>query len=196
VTINTGQTLTFAYSSGNISITNGGTHPLVFTGTINYLNGTSSVSASYAGAMNAMGYSVNGTPIVSSAGLLTTNITNPGATTITNSSAAGDILSLQPGGGGHNGIFVNGAGFGGSKIYLDLQHQGVWADTATGTIWIGAIGGTSTARTFTPWCTTTATSFDCPSFKAGGVAGFTGTKTAGSCVFTISGGIITNISGC
>lgn len=33
-------------------------------------------------------------------------------------------------------------------------------------------------------------------FKANGVAGFSGTKTAGACVFTISLGIITNVSGC
>ena len=33
-------------------------------------------------------------------------------------------------------------------------------------------------------------------FNAGGTAGFTGTKTAGSCVLTISGGIITNVTGC
>jgi subtilisin family serine protease len=34
------------------------------------------------------------------------------------------------------------------------------------------------------------------SFNSGGTAGFTGTKTAGSCTFTIQGGIITNVSGC
>jgi hypothetical protein len=33
-------------------------------------------------------------------------------------------------------------------------------------------------------------------FQSSGVAGFTGTKTAGSCVLTISGGIITNVTGC
>jgi hypothetical protein len=33
-------------------------------------------------------------------------------------------------------------------------------------------------------------------YKVGGTNGFTGTKTAGSCVFTINGGIITNVTGC
>jgi hypothetical protein len=33
-------------------------------------------------------------------------------------------------------------------------------------------------------------------FLVNGVAGYTGTKTAGSCTLTVSGGIITNISGC
>ena len=34
------------------------------------------------------------------------------------------------------------------------------------------------------------------SFSIGGTAGFSGTKTAGSCVLTIAGGIITNVTGC
>lgn len=34
------------------------------------------------------------------------------------------------------------------------------------------------------------------SYKVNGTPGFSGTKTAGSCVFTISGGIITNVTGC
>jgi hypothetical protein len=33
-------------------------------------------------------------------------------------------------------------------------------------------------------------------FQFNGTAGFTGTKTAGTCVFTIQGGIITNVTGC
>ena len=33
-------------------------------------------------------------------------------------------------------------------------------------------------------------------FKVNGIPGFTGTKTVGSCVITIQGGIITNITGC
>ena len=33
-------------------------------------------------------------------------------------------------------------------------------------------------------------------YSVSGVAGFSGTKTAGSCVLTISGGIITNVTGC
>jgi hypothetical protein len=33
-------------------------------------------------------------------------------------------------------------------------------------------------------------------YKVSGAAGFTGTKTAGSCVFTINSGIITNVTGC
>jgi hypothetical protein len=33
-------------------------------------------------------------------------------------------------------------------------------------------------------------------FSAHGTSGFTGTKTAGPCVFTIQGGIITNVTGC
>jgi hypothetical protein len=33
-------------------------------------------------------------------------------------------------------------------------------------------------------------------FSVGGVIGFTGTKTTGSCTFTIQGGIITNVTGC
>ena len=33
-------------------------------------------------------------------------------------------------------------------------------------------------------------------FKMGGAVGFTGTKTAGTCVLQISGGIITNVTGC
>jgi hypothetical protein len=33
-------------------------------------------------------------------------------------------------------------------------------------------------------------------YKSGGVAGYTGTKTIGSCVLTIRGGIITGVSGC
>lgn len=33
-------------------------------------------------------------------------------------------------------------------------------------------------------------------YKAAGTAGFSGTKTAGSCTLTISGGIITNVTGC
>ena len=33
-------------------------------------------------------------------------------------------------------------------------------------------------------------------FKYNGTSGFTGTKTAGSCVMTIQGGIITNVTGC
>jgi hypothetical protein len=33
-------------------------------------------------------------------------------------------------------------------------------------------------------------------FKFNGTAGFTGTKTAGSCLMTIQGGIITNVTGC
>ena len=34
------------------------------------------------------------------------------------------------------------------------------------------------------------------SFKVGATPGFSGTKTAGSCVLTISGGIVTNVTGC
>jgi hypothetical protein len=33
-------------------------------------------------------------------------------------------------------------------------------------------------------------------FQSNGTPGFTGTKTAGGCVFSISGGIITNVTGC
>lgn len=33
-------------------------------------------------------------------------------------------------------------------------------------------------------------------YKIGGVSGFTGSKTVGTCVFTITGGIITNVTGC
>jgi hypothetical protein len=33
-------------------------------------------------------------------------------------------------------------------------------------------------------------------YSFNGVAGFTGTKTAGTCVFTIQGGIITKVTGC
>jgi hypothetical protein len=42
----------------------------------------------------------------------------------------------------------------------------------------------------------TAGAISAPSYKVSGVAGFNGTKTAGSCVLTISGGIITNVTGC
>jgi hypothetical protein len=38
--------------------------------------------------------------------------------------------------------------------------------------------------------------FNGASFSVGGTAGYSGTKTAGSCVLTISGGIITAVSGC
>jgi len=33
-------------------------------------------------------------------------------------------------------------------------------------------------------------------YYVGGVIGYTGTKTAGACTLTISGGIITNVTGC
>jgi hypothetical protein len=33
-------------------------------------------------------------------------------------------------------------------------------------------------------------------YYVGGTAGFTGTKTAGACTFTITGGIITDVTGC
>ena len=35
-----------------------------------------------------------------------------------------------------------------------------------------------------------------PLFKSGGNSGFTGTKTAGSCTITFTGGIVTNVTGC
>jgi hypothetical protein len=35
-----------------------------------------------------------------------------------------------------------------------------------------------------------------PAYSVNGTAGFTGTKVAGSCHFTIAGGIITNVTGC
>jgi hypothetical protein len=47
-----------------------------------------------------------------------------------------------------------------------------------------------------PVTTVNATTVNAASYQAAGTAGFTGTKTAGSCVFTIQSGIITNVTGC
>ena len=42
----------------------------------------------------------------------------------------------------------------------------------------------------------TGSAVDVPIYKAGGVAGFSGSKVAGACTFTISSGIITSVTGC
>jgi hypothetical protein len=39
-------------------------------------------------------------------------------------------------------------------------------------------------------------SVDALQFNAGAASGFSGVKVAGACTFTITGGIITNVTGC
>ena len=137
--------------------------------------------------------------------------------TVNSEAAAGqDIATFNanPLIAGNWGISLTGAGSG--TIYANFGGTGTWGDTGAVTHYIGAIGGTPTARTFTPWCTFTSTSIACPQFDVGAntvipstATGYTGTSTGkvvlstgtgytGSCAstttVTVVDGIITGCS--
>ncbi len=131
-------------------------------------------------------------------------------------SAAGEIATV----GGSITVKTPGAGF-----YGNLYYSGGWKYYANGgagaIIPGGDINNTGTKHPIEFWRATNNSSgaaasatpllaayfdqyggyhliggVDAPNYSVAGVAGFTGTKTAGSCVLTISSGIITNVTGC
>lgn len=59
-----------------------------------------------------------------------------------------------------------------------------------------ATRATSTGAPTVRFSVDNAGAVNATSYKVGGTAGFSGTKTAGACTFTISGGVITNVTGC
>jgi len=103
----------------------------------------------------------------------------------------GTIMAM--GGIKHSSGF-QGIGF----LAADGFSSGIGMVNGGGTLYTGRL--TNLGATIWEQLSGSSANFSVPlnasSFSVGGVAGFTGTKTAGSCVLTISGGIITNVTGC
>ncbi len=82
----------------------------------------------------------------------------------------------------------------GQKICLESSCSYTISDQA-GVIYISTPSGNVISMSAAGAISATST-VNASGYSVSGTAGFTGTKTAGSCVFTINGGIITNVTGC
>jgi hypothetical protein len=110
----------------------------------------------------------SGSTTILPGGTLTLNPITPG------SSSASNPIYLQYSTGASPNNYLN------TSIYADASGNLVLAP-ATG-LSVKTIGSSTVDAS--------------AGFKYSGTAGFSGTKTAGSCTLTIQGGIITNVSGC
>lgn len=124
----------------------------------------------------------------------------PGASAVGNTyfNFVGQGLNLFTLGGWTSGS-GNGAGIAGVVGLFDATTSTfAWNTNSTDDVYFHTplSGGNVSAGTGSAAGISHAGVFNGSGYSVNGTAGYTGTKTAGSCVFTISGGIITAVTGC
>lgn len=168
------------------------------------------------GTMNSLGpqnYAVNlqGTLIDVDVERFTGNGWTVAPTNMATNSSSGNINNTLLNANVFNGLsvtaetgtFTSGIALGGTG-----GGQAGWSGNASagGSNWSCSTAGGTTGNTGLKCVNSSGAEFDLMDnstvntlhgpYAIGGVAGFTGTKTAGTCVFTMNGGLVMNVTGC